>query len=184
VVGVESREERFQRLYETAHARVATYAVRRTSNPEDAADVVAETFAIAWRRLEVIPVSERELPWLYAVTRKVIANRMRRTSSVQTVVRRLSQELAASAAKTDEVDAERLAALHALNQLSGEDREILMLVAWEGLTSRELGWALGCSPTAARIRVHRARSRLNQAWAGRQSRSAETLQQLEEVPEP
>jgi RNA polymerase sigma-70 factor (ECF subfamily) len=181
---VESRGERFQRLYETTHARVTTYAVRRTSIFEDAADTVAETFAIAWRRLEVIPGEGRELPWLLAVARKVIANRVRRTSSVQTLVHRLSHELAASVAKTDEVDAERLAALRALNQLSGEDREILMLVAWEGLTSRELGWALGCSPVAARLRLHRARLRLNQAWAGRESTSAETLQHLQEVPEP
>lgn len=48
----------------------------------------------------------------------------------------------------------------ALARLSDDDRELLMLVAWEGLDSAQLGFVLNCSPTAARIRLHRARSRL------------------------
>ena len=73
---MESREERFRRLYDTGHVRVVAYALRRTTNNEDAADVVAETFAIAWRRLDDVPLGEREVPWLYAVARRVIANRV------------------------------------------------------------------------------------------------------------
>ena len=72
---MESREERFRRLYDPGRARVVAYAVRRTTNYEDTADVVAETFAIAWRRIDDIPHGEREVPWLYPVARRVIANR-------------------------------------------------------------------------------------------------------------
>jgi RNA polymerase sigma-70 factor (ECF subfamily) len=181
---VESREKRFHRLYETRRGRVVAYAMRRTLNSEDAADVVAETFAIAWRRLETIPHGEREVPWLYTVTRRVIANRVRRDSTHSAVVRRLAHELATSSPAMEELDPERLAALSALDQLSDEDREILMLVAWDGLTSRELGWALFCSPTAARIRLHRARARLNQAWTDRRAITPSAPQLLQEAPEP
>lgn len=47
-----------------------------------------------------------------------------------------------------------------LNALSPEERELLMLAGWEGLSAAEIGRVLGCSPTAARIRLHRARGRL------------------------
>jgi RNA polymerase sigma-70 factor, ECF subfamily len=180
---VESREERFGRLYETGRNRVVSYAMRRTHNSEEAADVVAETFAVAWRRLEAIPRGERELPWLFTVARKVIANRVRRNSTHATVVRKVAHELSTSSPAMEELDAERLAAIGALDQLSDEDREILMLVAWDGLTSRELGWVLSCSPTAARIRLHRARARLNQVWCDRPVITPSASQLLQEAPE-
>jgi len=69
---VDVREERFRRLYDTGRGRVVAYVLRRTTNHEDAADVVAETFAIAWRRLDDIPRGEREVAWLFAVARKVM----------------------------------------------------------------------------------------------------------------
>jgi RNA polymerase sigma factor (sigma-70 family) len=181
---VDSREERFHRLYETGRGRVVAYAMRRTLNSEDAADVVAETFAIAWKRLETVPEDEQEVPWLYTVARNVIANRARRNSTRSAVVRQLACELATSSPAMEELDPERLAALSALDQLSDEDREILMLVAWDGLTSQELSWVLSCSPTAARIRLYRARARLNQAWSGRPVTAPNATQPLQEAPEP
>jgi RNA polymerase sigma factor (sigma-70 family) len=181
---VDSREERFHRLYETGRGRVVAYAMRRTLNTEDAADVVAETFAIAWRRLETVPDGEREVPWLYAVARRVIANRVRRSSTRSELVRRLAHELATSSPVMEESDPGRLAALSALDRLSDEDREILMLVAWDGLTSQELAWTLSCSPTAARIRLYRARARLNQAWSDPPVTGPRTTQPLQEAPEP
>src|SRR3954467_2311584 len=61
-----------------AHVRaVRAYALRRTA-PEDAADVVAETFAVAWRRWDDAPADP--LPWLLGIARRVLAN-SRRTSS-------------------------------------------------------------------------------------------------------
>ena len=182
--GVESREERFRRLYETGRARVVAYAMRRTINNEDAADVVAETFAIAWRRIDDIPHGEREVPWLYAVARRLIANRVRRDSTQSAITQRLAQQLAMSGIRDVEPDSGRLSALTALSQLSEEDREILMLVAWDGLTSREIGWMISCTPTAARIRLHRARARLNDAWADGRATSRNTSQPFQEVPEP
>jgi RNA polymerase sigma factor (sigma-70 family) len=180
---VESREERFRRLYDTGRARVVAYAVRRTTNNEDTADVVAETFAIAWRRIDDIPDGEREVPWLYAVARRVIANRVRRSSTQSAIVQRLAEQLAMSGAGEAEPDTGRLSALTALSQLSEDDREILMLVAWDGLTSQEIGWVISCSPTAARIRLHRARARLNDAWADGRVATPNVSQPLQEAPE-
>jgi RNA polymerase sigma-70 factor (ECF subfamily) len=48
----------------------------------------------------------------------------------------------------------------ALGRLSEGDREVVLLCAWEGLSIEEAATALGCSPTAAKVRLHRARRRL------------------------
>ena len=51
----ESREETYRRLYASHFDAVLGYALRRTDRPEDAADVTAETFLVAWRRLAHVP---------------------------------------------------------------------------------------------------------------------------------
>lgn len=59
----------------------------------------------------------------------------------------------------------------ALDGLGDDDREILRLAAWEGLTPAELAAVLGCSVNAASIRLHRARRRLAEKLARDEERS-------------
>jgi DNA-directed RNA polymerase specialized sigma24 family protein len=51
----DGRKRRFEALYEAYHGAVLGYVLRRTANPEDAADVMAETFMTSWRRLDEVP---------------------------------------------------------------------------------------------------------------------------------
>lgn len=123
--------------------------------------MVAEVFTIAWRRLDDIPDDEKSILWLYATARRVIANHTRRLVHRAAVVQRIGSEAAMTfASRVGADDDEALAATLALARMPEDDREILMLVGWEGLDSNQLAGALGCSPTAARIRLHRARTRL------------------------
>jgi hypothetical protein len=46
------------------------YALRRTTSPDDAADILAETFLTAWRRLDELPSGEEAGLWLYGVARR------------------------------------------------------------------------------------------------------------------
>ena len=73
-LGPELAKVRFGRLYREQGRAILTYALRRVEHPEDAADVVAETFLVAWRRLEEMPIGAGERLWLYAVARRVAAN--------------------------------------------------------------------------------------------------------------
>ena len=59
-------EERFVALFDATHRALLSYAVRRVADPADAADVVAETFLVAWRRLDEVPSGDRARPWLFA----------------------------------------------------------------------------------------------------------------------
>jgi RNA polymerase sigma factor (sigma-70 family) len=158
------REAAFRILYDRTRVQLIAYALRRTRNAEDAADVVAEVFLIAWKRFESVPEDEKSLLWLYVTARRVMANRVRRTETRSKVMGRLRFEFTAYGADGHSHEA-MLVARDLLNQLSDGDREILMLAGWEGLGSTELAAVLGCSVTAARIRLHRARSHLRKAVA-------------------
>jgi DNA-directed RNA polymerase specialized sigma24 family protein len=90
--------QRFEDLYATHHAPVFAYVLRRTDVPEDAADVIAETFAIAWRRrwrrIDDVPSGEETRLWLYGVVRRVLANHRRGLRRRSSLADRLRAELA------------------------------------------------------------------------------------------
>jgi RNA polymerase sigma factor (sigma-70 family) len=132
--------------------------VRRTGSPDDAADVIAETFLTAWRRLEDVPAGEAARPWLFGVAWRVLANHGRAERRKIALGERLRSELAAAPYGREPSPALRDAAA-AFRGLPAADREILALVGWEGLDPGQIAVVLGCSRNAARIRLHRARRR-------------------------
>ncbi len=153
-------QQRFREIYEANHAPLGAYALRRCASPEDAADVVAETFAIAWRRIRQVPAGRDATLWLFGTARKVLANQRRGERRRARLSLRLKAEPAAAQAGGQERAGELELAKVALQRLSPAQRDLLGLVAWEGLSTAELAAVLGCSENAAKIRVHRARRAL------------------------
>ncbi|HKC78275.1 MAG TPA: sigma-70 family RNA polymerase sigma factor [Gaiellaceae bacterium] len=137
-------------------AAVLAYALRRTSR-EDAADVVAETFLVLWRRLDDVDEASA-LPWLYAVARRVLLAQRRATRRQHAI----AQRVAGSAPYFPEVSSGSNRLFEALAELGEKEREVLMLAAWEELSSSDAARVVGCSATAYRIRLHRARRRLRE----------------------
>ena len=156
-----ARIDRFTVLYDTYYHRILGYSRRRT-NAEDALDIVAETFTIAWRRLEHVPEGEQALWWLYATARRVLANHRRAERRQSNLLGALEAEPVASSSSAAELEP-RLAT--ALAKLREDERELLLLVAWEGLDAKAIAAIVRCSRNAARIRVHRVRRRLAAALA-------------------
>jgi RNA polymerase sigma factor (sigma-70 family) len=158
-----SRRARFRGIYDAGYAALLGYALRRCPTEEDAADVVAETFLVAWRRLEDVPRGDEARPWLYGVARRVLANQRRGELRRGRLTGRLVPELRSWApADEAEDDADLAAVAGAFERLPRRDREVLELVAWEGLAAREVAVVLGCQVTTARVRLHRARRRFAQ----------------------
>jgi RNA polymerase sigma-70 factor (ECF subfamily) len=150
-------EDKFRRLYAGNFEAVLAYAIRRVPQAADAADVVAETFLVAWRRHGEIPPGGQARLWLYGVARRVLANHHRGDVRRE----RLRQRLFSFAASAPGLDLpSRLAVREALAKLPEMDREVLTLSAWEGLTPQEAAAVLQISPAAARTRLSRARARL------------------------
>ncbi|MER7134470.1 RNA polymerase sigma factor [Streptosporangium saharense] len=66
----DERMVRFEAVYRETYGRITAYAVRRCGSPQDVADVVAETFTVAWRRIAEVPPGREALLWLYGVARR------------------------------------------------------------------------------------------------------------------
>lgn len=158
----QGREDRFREFYDRHYTAVLGYALRRADSREDAADVVAETFLTAWRRLDELPIGDAVLLWLYATARRVLANQVRATGRRRRLTDRLeAQLLFAPTSEAHDATSESVRAVgRALGRLKEADRELLLLAAWEELDAAEIGEVVGCSGGAARVRLHRARQRL------------------------
>jgi RNA polymerase sigma-70 factor (ECF subfamily) len=162
-VGREEAEDRFERLYADHGRAVLAYAVRRVNDPQDGADVVAETFLVAWRRLDEVPASDAARLWLYRVARYVLANRYRSERRRERLAERLRHDLSLAFEDVPRPGSDTVPLRDALSRLGTEDQEILRLCGWEELTPREIATVLGISHVAARSRLHRARRRLRAA---------------------
>lgn len=157
----DERQRRFEELYEACQGPILAYLLRRTDNPSDAADVMAETFLTAWRRLDAVPDGDASRLWLYGVARRLLANHHRGERRRSALGERLSAELSAAVSSQDPhgpgMAADAIGA--AFRALDESDRELLALVGWEGLDRAQIAVVLGCSRNAVRIRLHRARRR-------------------------
>jgi RNA polymerase sigma factor (sigma-70 family) len=148
------RRSAFEELFAAHYWAVRGYVLRRTSSAA-AEDAVAETFLVAWRRLDSL--EEDPLPWLLGVARRVLANQQRadrRRSALTDRLQRLRPgqvpDWEPPMDMSDELSA-------AMSSLSPAEREALLLVAWEGLDPGRAARAAGCTPAAFRARLHRAR---------------------------
>jgi RNA polymerase sigma-70 factor (ECF subfamily) len=150
------RRERFRALYDENYPLILGYARRRVGEV-DAADVVSETFLVAWRRLEDAPSGDNMRLWLYGVARRVLANTERARRRRARLAQRAQTALGQSA-DPGQIAHHRLAAA-TFARLRPDEQELLALVAWEGLGAAEIAAVLGCSANAVRIRLHRARRR-------------------------
>ncbi len=157
----ETDEDRLTGIYERHAAEVGAYILRRSAD-SDAADAVAETFLVAWRRLDAVPEEPETLPWLYGVARRVLANQRRgnrRRTQLGDRLTTLFVQHDVGPPSLDELE-DYDQVVGALRELSDDDAELLRLTAWESLTPSEIATSLGISPAAARKRLHRARKRL------------------------
>ncbi|MFC4052523.1 RNA polymerase sigma factor [Actinomadura syzygii] len=155
-------ERRFTAIYGECRQRVWAYAASRVGR-QDADEVVAETFTIAWRRLPDVP--EPPLPWLLGVARNVLRAGHRAEARRAAFAAELGRWTAAADPGGDIAEdvTDRLAVLRAMAALPEGDQEILVLIAWQGLSPRDAARVVGCSPAALRVRLHRARRRLVRA---------------------
>ena len=149
----------FDDAYHRWYGDVFRY-VRRRVGDDLAPDVTMEVFTIAWRRKETLLAADTPLAWLYGVARRCVANARRSRARARALADR-----AARAASHESPDASA-DVLDALSRLGDGDREVLMLTAWEGLSSDEVAVVLDISPAAARKRLSRARERFAKQFEG------------------
>lgn len=138
------------------------YFERRVSSREDAADLLAETMLQAWRRSAAMPAAtERRRMWLFTIAANVLANHRRSTRRRQALAERLRSHLGSSSLEPDH--AEAIAVRDAVHRLDSAERELVMLIHWDGFTIVDAAELLGINPSTARSRYAAARDELKQA---------------------
>lgn len=157
-------ERRFTAIYDEHRPQVYAYAVSRAGR-QLADDVVGDTFLVAWRRLDAVPAAP--LPWLLGVARNVIRERYRAEARQVSLAAELRAWVAEAEADVAEGVAEKVAVLAAMAGLAEADRELITLVAWQGLTPRQAAKVIGCTVATYFVRLHRARKRLRTALDAR-----------------
>ena len=174
--------ERFERLFAVRYRTVAAYLIRRCATVEDAEDAAVEVFATVWRRIADVPREPDDLPWLYGVARRVLANQTRSRRRRERLLARLTD--AASRLGRGFIEAptsETGGILEALHRLPERDRELLMLIGWEDLSVSEAARVLRLPGPLVSRRLYRARQRfrIELANQGRHDeRATETSQPI------
>jgi RNA polymerase sigma-70 factor, ECF subfamily len=152
-------EARFRALFDATYPTVARYARHRGLAGGDAEDLVSATYEVAWRRLDVVPAGDGAVPWLLTVAHNHLRNHRRRLARDRRLVERLPPpEPVPAPSEPTAVGWREIR--RALDALSDDDRELVLLVAWDGLTPGQAASILGLTPAAGRTRLHRARGRL------------------------
>ncbi len=159
---VDDEHELFRTLYAEHYPAVLGYCLRRVHR-DNAQDLTADVFSVAWRKRDALPEAEFVLPWLYAVAAKTIANHrraLRRRSSLLDKARSLAYRSEASPEVQVVRRTEDTAVIDAVRRLRPKDREVILLSAWEGLSAPQIAARFEISVDAAEKRLNRAKQRL------------------------
>ncbi|GAA1280629.1 DNA-directed RNA polymerase sigma-70 factor [Planotetraspora silvatica] len=172
IIGLSGREpERFADIFDRYYAEIYGYVERRLG-PSMADDVAAETFLIAFdRRGRFDTAHSTARPWLYGIASNLISRHHRAETRHYRALTRVGPPGAVDGPAdrivgrvVAESNRGRLAA--ALAAISQGDRDVLLLVAWAGLTGEEAARALDIPSGTARSRLHRARKKIRAALGG------------------
>jgi RNA polymerase sigma-70 factor, ECF subfamily len=174
---VRSRDDAgFARLYARHYRPIRDFCRRRV--PSDLVDdVVAETFLVAWRRLDDIPAGDDAIVWLYGVAYRVIGHQWRSTARQRRLDDRLRSVVGRPALAADESvsdDDDCRLVLAAAARLSHTDAEVLRLAAWEQLPVPDIAAVLDIAPNAVKQRLHRAKRNLAREYRRLESRQTTT----------
>jgi RNA polymerase sigma-70 factor (ECF subfamily) len=155
--------DEFVRLFWRHGPAVHSYLSRR-AGPQQADDLLEEVWVRAFRSRDRYDDRSAALAWLYGIARNVLLGHFRAQHAIAAADTGLRPrgEPDPWDAVDDRLDARRTVSglTEALAALSDEDREVLLLVAWEQLTGAEVAVVLDIPPGTARSRLHRARVQL------------------------
>jgi len=156
--------DEFRALFDRYFRVVHTYVARRVRADEDVDEIAIAVFEVAWAKFEQIPIEPHTRQWLLLVARHKIANHSRGAARWGRLIERLTSYRAVAPIELDELGTEDDVALRAFGRLSAAHREVLALIAWDGLSYAEAAAVLRCSTDAFGVRLFRARAAYRDAF--------------------
>jgi RNA polymerase sigma-70 factor (ECF subfamily) len=149
----------FRRHYEAVRALCARISASVTGGGDDLAQ---ETFLRVLRHRATFRGDARFTTWVYRIARNVCLEQIGRQAREHRLAQQWSAESVSTSEPAGEDDTEVLGA--AMQSLTPEQREVLVLCRYHDLPFSEIGAILGCTPGAARVRAHRALGALREAY--------------------
>ena len=176
------RASAFEEYAREVTPSLGAYLARRTwPATGEVDDLVEETLLVAWRRFEYVPQEhEARIAWTIGVGRNVLRNatraKMRRAKAEGRYEAQGKAGIgpATSGASAEERVVATATVRAALDSLEEDEREVLTLAAWEGLSNAVIGTVLGISTGAAATRLSRAKAHFRAALAGQDATVAVT----------
>ncbi len=145
-----------------ASADLLAYFVRRVASREDAADLYGETMLTAWKKIDRMPDEpERKRMWLFVIAAHTLSNHRRASQRRLDLTDRLRDLLARDETASDSQGT--YAVRDAVLRLHDAQRELVMLIHWDGFTIVDAAEILGLNPSTARSRYAAARTTLREA---------------------
>jgi RNA polymerase sigma-70 factor, ECF subfamily len=159
-------------LFSTHHDRIRRYVLGMIRDPAEAEDLTQETFLRAYRRQDSLRDPDAARGWLYRIATHVCLDRLRQRAphvSVESEEGSRRAESAASPAPSALEITERketsVCVQRCLDFLSDSYRAVILLHEIHALTTAEIAALLGVEEGAVKIRLHRARRRLQYVMA-------------------
>lgn len=146
------RELAFIALHKDNYPRVYKFVQRRVNDPELAQELAADVFRVAWQKQD--ETVEVAVTWLLTIARNLIGNAYRSRERQQALQDKLKQNGRIHSVADDG----NAAVQEAMDAMRDKDRDILQLAYWDALTMAEIAAVLECSESAAKVRLHRART--------------------------
>lgn len=150
-------------IYDRYADRLYDFCTGMLRNRDDAADAVQDTFLVVSRRIEQLRDPERLRPWLYAIARSVVLDRIRaraRSRPTEAVID--TPDPGAGPERQAEQEALRRLVADAADGLSDTD-QVMLRLHLHGLQGAELGVAMGISARTAHVRLSRLRDQVEAA---------------------
>lgn len=170
-------ERAFEALYTAHYQAIAGYVLRRVPSDE-ADDVIAQVFTVAWRRFGDVPPSPIDRLWLFGVARRSVADQQRSRRRRIHLLARLSADAVTSGSLAPAADSPGEQVQAAMSALRPADREALQLVLWDELSHAEAAAVLGCTPNAFELRYRRARNAVRDAVIAKHPAAAAAKERL------
>lgn len=153
----------FEQLFRRYAERIYAVMLKRGMAPEDARDLVQQTFTRMHQARNDFRAGASVRPWLWTIAYNLMRDSMRRRSTRYRAEKSMLQQQASTDEDRSGIDPETRRTLgKAMGALTDSQREVLVLHYYEGMSFAEIGKVMAVKEGAVRVRAHRAYRRLRE----------------------
>jgi len=154
-------QEAFRRLYELTAKGIYSYALSILRHPQDAEEVMQDTYLTAWRQAEQYQTEGKPMAWLLTIARNLCYMRLRRQKDHPHIsYEELEEEEPGRLCPQIELAPQKQVLLQALQALQEEERKIVLLHTAGEMKHREIAEYLDCPLSTVLSKYQRALKKL------------------------